>query len=115
MDGARIAARSYAILAALGGAGILAFVALLISAFGSRGLFEPRFFTFIILPGLMGLALAWPIWRQRTWAMLAALAIAIMLTFIFSMETGLLRVLLPATTALFAVFTGLHLWLGNRA
>jgi hypothetical protein len=70
------------------GVRIARIAALLAAAFGSRGIFEPKFFAFIVLPGIMGLALAWPIWRQRIWAMLAVLAIAILLTFVFSMETG---------------------------
>ena len=112
---ARIAARSYAILAALGGVAILGVVALLISAFGTRGMFELKFLTFIVLPGIAGIALAWPIWRQRTWAMLAALGVAVMLTFLFSMESGLLHVALPGAAALFALFTGVHIWLGRPA
>jgi len=112
---ARVAARVYAILAALGGASILAVVAVLIAAFGSRGIFEPKFLAFIVLPGVAGLALALPIWRQRTWAMLAALAIAIMLSFVFSMGTALLRIALPGAAAVFALFTGVQFWLGNRA
>jgi hypothetical protein len=111
---ARITARLYAILAALGGATILAFVALLISSFGARGIFEPKFFTFIIAPGIAGLALAPFLWMGKTWAMVLALAIALMLDFLFSPETLLTRVALPGTTALFAVFTGVHFWLGQR-
>jgi len=112
---ARITARLYAILAALGGAAILGFVGLLISAFGARGIFEPKFFSFIIAPGIAGLALAPFLWMRKIWAMLLALAVALMLTFLFSPETLLTRVLLPGTTALFAVFTGIQLWLGRKA
>jgi hypothetical protein len=112
---ARLVAWLYAVLSALGGALILAFVAVLIAAFGSRGLFEFKFFTFIILPGILGIALAPFIWRGRVWAMFAVLAIAIGLTFLFSRETLALRIALPGTAALFAVFIGVRLWLGNRA
>ena len=109
----RAAARLYAILAALGGVAILAFVALLISSFGTRGILEPKFFAFIIAPGIAGLVLAPFLWMGKVWAMLLALAIALMLTFLFSPETLLTRVVLPGTTALFAVFTGIRLWLGR--
>ncbi len=112
---ARVAARLYAILAALGGATILAFVALLISSFGTRGIFEPKFFTFIVAPGIAGLVLAPFLWRGKAWAMVLALAIALMLTFLFSLETLFMRIVLPGTTALFAVFTGIQLWLGGRS
>jgi hypothetical protein len=111
---ARLAARLYAILAALGGAAILAFVGLLISTFGARGIFDPKFVTFIVAPGIAGLLLAPFLWVGKIWAMLLALAVALMLTFLFSPETLLTRVALPGTTALFAVFTGIHVWLRQR-
>jgi len=79
-----------------------------------RGIFEPKFFAFIIAPGIAGLALAPFLWRAKAWAMLLTLAIALMLTFLFSPETLLTRLLLPGTTALFAVFTGIQLWLGRK-
>jgi hypothetical protein len=112
---ARLVARFYAVLSALGGAVILAFVAVLIAAFGSRGLFELKFFAFIILPGILGIVLAPFIWRGHVWAMFAVLAIAVGLTFLFSRETLAMRIALPATAALFAVFTGVQMWLGKRA
>ncbi|MBV8835530.1 MAG: hypothetical protein JO000_03245 [Alphaproteobacteria bacterium] len=110
----RITARLYAILSALGGAAILAFVGVLISAFGARGIFEPKFFAFIIAPGIAGLALAPFLWMEKVWAMALALAVALMLTFLFSLETLFMRIVLPGTTALFAVFTGVQLWLGRK-
>lgn len=105
----------YAVLSALGGALVLAFVAVLVAAFGSNGLFEPKFFIFIVLPGVAGIALAPFIWMRKAWAMIAALAIAIGLTFLFSQETLALRLALPGVSALFAIFTGLRFWLGGPA
>ncbi len=111
----KIAARVYAILSALGGVLILAFVAALISAFGSNGLFEPKFLVFIVLPGIAGIALAPFIWMGKTWAMIAALAIAVGLSFLVSQETLALRLSLTGVSVLFAVFTGLRFWLGGPA
>jgi hypothetical protein len=108
----RIVAWVYAVLSALGGALILAFVAVLIAAFGWNGLFEPKFFAFIVLPGILGIALAPFIWLRKAWAMVAVLAISVGLSFLFSRETLLLRVALPGVSVLFAAFTGVRFWLG---
>lgn len=110
----RLVARLYAVLSALGGALILAFVAVLISAFGARAIFEPKFLTLVVLPGILPIALAPFIWREYLWAMFAVLAIAIGLTFLFSRESAATQVALPGTSALFAVFTGIRIWLGQR-
>jgi hypothetical protein len=109
----RIVAGVYAILAAAGGVLVLAFVGVLVATFGTNGLFEAKFFFFIVLSGVAWIALSPFIWKGQTWAMIAALAIAIGLTFVFSRETLALRVSLPSIAALFAAFTGLRCWLGK--
>jgi hypothetical protein len=106
-------ARLYAVLAALGGLLVLAVVAALISAFGARDVFDPKFLSFILIAGILPIVLAPFIWRGRVWAMFAALAIAIGLTFLFSRQTSTLQVVLPSAAALFALFTGIRTWLGK--
>jgi hypothetical protein len=107
-------ARLYAVLSVLGGLSVLALVAVLISAFGTRDVFEPKFLSFIVVAGIVPIALAPFIWRGRAWAMFAMLAIAVGLTFLFSRESPTMQVALPGTSALFAAFTGVRLWLGER-
>ena len=109
----RLVARLYAALAALAGLLVLGVVAALISAFGARDVFEPKFLSFIVVAGIGPIVLAPFIWRGRVWAMFAALALAIGLTFLFSRQTSTLQVVLPSTAALFALFTGIRTWLGN--
>jgi hypothetical protein len=107
----RIVARLYAVLSAIGGALILAFVAVLVAAFGARDFFEPRFFSGIVMSGLLGIALAPFIWRGHLWAMLAVLAIAVGITVLFRHDSPALQIALPGTSLLFAAFTGVRLWL----
>jgi hypothetical protein len=111
----RLVARLYAALAALGGLLLLALVALLISAFGAKDVYDPKFLSFILIAGILPIALAPFIWRGRVWAMFAALAIAIGLTFLFSRQSSTLQVVLPSTAAVFALFTGIRTWLGDPA
>jgi len=111
----RLVAWLYAALSALGGLLVLFVVWALIAAFGARDVFEPKFLSFIAIAGVAPIALAPFIWRGRPWAMFAALAIALGVTFLFSRETATLRILLPAITALFALLTGVRMWLGERA
>jgi len=47
--------------------------------------------------------------------MIAALAIAVGLSFLVSQETLALRLSLTGVSVLFAVFTGLRFWLGGPA
>ena len=110
----RLVSWLYAALSALGGLLVLAVVAALISAFGSRDVFEPKFLSFIAIAGVAPIALSPFIWRGRPWAMFTVLAIALGVTFLLSRETSTLRILLPGTTALFALFTGVRMWLGPR-
>ena len=114
MDPVRAVTRLYAALSALGGLSVLAVVAALIAAFGSRDVFEPKFLSFIAIAGIAPIALAPFIWRGRPWAMFAVLAIALGMTFMFSRQSVVLRVALPGATALFALFTGVRMWLGGR-
>ena len=110
----RLVTRIYAALSVLGGLLVLFVVCALIAAFGSRDVFEPKFLSFIAIAGILPIVLAPFIWRGRAWAMFTVLAIALGVTFLLSRETVTLQVLLPATTALFAVFTGVRMWLGER-
>jgi hypothetical protein len=110
----RLVARLYAALSVLGGLLVLFVVWALVSAFGSKDVFDPKFLSFIVIAGVLPVALAPFIWRGRPWAMFAVLAIALGVTFLLSRQTSTLQVLLPATTALFALLTGVRMWLGER-
>jgi hypothetical protein len=68
----------------------------------------------VIRPGL-GALLGPFIWRQKVWAMLVALGLAVGLRFMFGNDTELVRWTLTGCAALFAVLTGVRLWLANAA
>ena len=112
----RILARLYSFLLMLLGLGMLSVTIMLAMVFGLPGL-DSKYVVFVILPALAAIALAVFIWRQNTWAMLAALALAIFECFMFGNETLLLNVILTGTALAFALIAGVHLWLrpgGNR-
>ena len=119
----RAASWAFAVLMFLGGAAALGAMAFLIAAFGSGGfvknlvndLFNDWLLALVVLCGAGAMALAPFIWRQRAWAMLTALALAVAFRFMFGNETLLLNVLLTGVAVFFAVCTGLRLWLGQPA
>jgi hypothetical protein len=113
----RSLARVYSVVVMLLGLGILGVTIMLAMAFGLHG-FGGTYLVFVILPALAAIALAVFIWRQKMWAMLAALALAVFMRFMFGSETLMLNMILTGTALGCAVITGLHLWLGaggNRA
>lgn len=113
----RTLARLYSFLVILLGLGILGVTVLLAVAFGPHG-FGGEYLVFVILPAFAAIALAVFIWQQKMWAMLAALALAVFVRFMFGNETLMLNIILTGMALAFAVITGVHLWLapgGNRA
>jgi hypothetical protein len=114
-DTLRALARLYALLVMLLGLGVFAVVIMLAMSFGPQGLFGAKFLSFVIAPALAAIGLAGFIWRQKPWAMLAALSLAVFWRFAFGNETLMLNIILSAMAVAFAVITGLHLWLGRPA
>jgi len=105
---ARLAARGYAVCAILTGIFVIGAVALLIAAFG----FHPADWQLLAVGG--GLALSFNalgvfIWRQRLWAMLAALALTIALRYIIGPSSGPLLVGTIGVPVLFALLTAVGL------
>ena len=110
---ARLSARIYAICAILVGLAVIGAVLFLIAVFG----FRPADWEFLVIG--VGLAsafivLGFFIWRQQTWAMLAALALSVAIRFMFGNETLMLNVALSSAAVLCAVLTGLHLSSNGR-
>lgn len=105
---ARIAARSYGVLAILFGLAPLGVAVFLLWAFGIRTA-DWRLFAYLVLPGLVFVALGVVIWRQQTWAMLAALALAVAFRFVLGSPNAGLGALLVAAPVVFAVLTGVCL------
>jgi len=111
---ARLLARIYAVCAILMGLGVLAAVLFLIAVFG----FHPADWEFLVIG--VGLASAFSvlgffIWRQQTWAMLAALALSVAIRFMLGNKTLMLDVTLAGPAVLFAVLTGLYLSSSGRS
>jgi hypothetical protein len=93
---------------------VIGVVLSLIAVFG----FHPADWEFLVIGA--GLASAFSvlgffIWRQQTWAMLAALALSVALRFMFGNETLMLNIALTGVGGLFAVLTGLHLSSSGRS
>ncbi len=110
-DKLRALARFYSFLVMLLGLGILGVTIMLAITFGPPG-FGSKYLVFVVLPALAAMVLAVYIWQQKTWAMLAALALAVFECFMFGNETLMLNIILTGTALAFAAVTGLHLWLG---
>ncbi len=110
---ARLLARIYAVCAILTGLGVIGAVLFLIAVFG----FHTADWEFLVIG--VGLASAFSvlgyfIWRQQTWAMLAALALSVAIRFMLGDETLMLNVALAGPAVLFAVLTGLYLSSSGR-
>ena len=105
---ARIAARVYAVCVVLTGIGVIGAVAFLIAVFG----FHPADWRLLAFGGALALvfiALGFFIWRQRLWAMLAALALAVALPYVVGPSRGPLLIVIFGVPLLFALLTGVGL------
>ena len=117
----RVLSRVSAVVSFLGGLAIIGVMTLLLMMFSRRS-FVAEFATMIrdpvfllfVLSGVVAMALAPFIWRQKFWAMAAALALSGTFLFLFGSETELLRWSLTGTTVLFAVCGVMH-WLACPA
>jgi hypothetical protein len=113
-DIVRAVARGYAVMAFLCGAALLVSIVFLVMAFGPRGFFDDWLFIAMILPGIATAALAPFIWREKAWAMLTVLVIAVGYRFFVGTitEDPYAQWTFTGLAALFALFTGVRLWLG---
>ena len=105
---ARIAARVYAVCAILTGVGVIGAVAFLIAVFG----FHSADWQLLLYgggPGLVFIVLGLFIWRQRLWAMLAALALIVAFRYFLGDSGAFLNIALIAVPILFALLTAVGL------
>jgi hypothetical protein len=117
-----ILSRISAVVSFLGGLAILGFLLLLTLLWPTRAflgellalLREPPFIGFLLC-AVVAMALAPFIWRERIWAMAAALALSGSFLFMFGNETLFLKILLSGITGLFAICIGVRHWLGRAA
>src|ERR1044072_3030353 len=115
-----ILSRLSAVAACLGGLAVLGFLVLVTMLWPTRSflgellalLREPPFIG-SLLCAVVAMALAPFIWRERIWAMAAALVLSGSLLFMFGNESLVLKILLSGTTALFAICIGVRHWLGG--
>jgi hypothetical protein len=101
---ARLAARIYAVVTALVAVGILAGVAVLLSAFGTSGT-TPTFYTVTLLPACLLLILSVFAWRQNTGAMITGVLFAVGLRYVLGSPNpsiGVLLIVLPVVLAILA-------------
>jgi hypothetical protein len=105
---ARTAARAYAVVTALVGLGILAGLAVLLSAFGTSGA-TPSFYAMTLLPACLLLILSVFAWRQNTAAMIAGVLFAVGLRYVFGSPNPSIGVLLIVLPVVLAILTGICL------
>ena len=111
-DIARTVSQAYAVLVSFAAAASIGLTALMVALIPLKNIVDNQKSAMVILPGL-GALLAPFIWRQKVWAMLAALGLAIGLRFWFGNDTEFLKWMLTGFAAAFAVLTGVCLWLGK--
>jgi hypothetical protein len=106
------AAVIYAALSMLAGIGMLAFAALMLSAFGVRST-DWRFVVVFLVPAALFIGLARSIRRQKVWAMIVVLVIGAALRAMLGFDTSLIGWVTLFGVILFAVLTGMHLVWGG--
>ena len=111
-DIVRAVAQGYAALVSFAAAASLGLTALMVAYIPLTNILSNQKSAMVILPGLGALLVPF-IWRQKVWAMLAALGLAIGLRFWFGNDAEFLKGTLTIVAAAFAVLTGVCLWLGK--
>ena len=117
-----VLSRMSAVVSFLGGVAIVGFLLLLTMLWPTRT-FLGELLALLREPPVIGLllcaiapmGLAPFIWRERIWAMLAALALSGGLLFLFGKQTLFLKISLSGSTALFAISAAARHWLGRPA
>jgi|GEM_PF-4377863 len=105
-------AYGYAMMTALVGIGLLAFLVVIYASFGLK----PSDWLLVALfaiPAIVCFALAPHIWRQNARAMIAALALIVAARAMIGVDESLIGWVTAMLAVLFAIFTGLRLWLGG--
>ena len=107
----RAVAYGYAMMTALVGIGLLGFLVVVFAAFGLK----PSDWLLVALftgPALVCFALAPFIWRQKAWAMIVALGLIIATRAMIGIDDSPVSRVTTIVAILFAICTGLRLWLG---
>jgi hypothetical protein len=107
----RAVAYGYATMTALVGLGLLAFLAVLYAAFGLKPS-DWLLVALFVIPAMVCLALAPFIWRQKGWAMIAALGLIVAACAMIGIDGSPIGWATTIVAILFAIFTGLQFWLG---
>jgi hypothetical protein len=111
-DVVRSVSRGYAVLLGFAAAASLGLTALMFAFMPLQNIISNSKSAMVSLPALGALLVPF-IWRQQVWAMLAALVLAVGLRFWFGNDTEFLKWMLTGFAVVFAVLTGVRLWLGN--
>jgi hypothetical protein len=111
---ARLAARVYAVCVVLFGLAPVGIVLFLTAIFGLHPA-DWKLFVFGLLPGLMFVALGPFIWRQKTWAMIAALLLAVAFRYVLGHQNLAIDTALVLAPILFAGFTVIALMAGGKS
>ena len=107
----RAVAYGYAMMTALAGIGLLAFLVVIYAAFGLKPA-DWLLVALFVIPAIVCFALAPYIWRQNAWAMIAALALIVAARAMIGIDDSPIGWVATIVAVLFAIFTGLRLWLG---
>ena len=107
----RAVAYGYAMMTALVGIGLLAFLVVLYAAFGLKPA-DWLLVALFAIPAIVCFALAPYIWRQNAWAMIAALGLIVAARAMIGIDGSPIGWATTIVAVLFAIFTGLRLWLG---
>jgi hypothetical protein len=107
----RAVAYGYAMMTALVGIGLLAFLVVIYAAFGLKPA-DWLLVALCLIPAIVCFALAPYIWRQNAWAMIAALGLIVAARAMIGIDDSPIGWVTTAVAVLFAIFTGLRLWLG---
>jgi len=107
----RAVAYGYAMMTALVGIGLLAFLVVIYATFGLKPS-DWLLAVLVVIPALMCFALAPYIWRQNAWAMIAALALIVAARAMIGIDDSPIGWVVTIVAILFAIFTGVRLWLG---
>lgn len=107
----RAVAYGYAMMTALVGIGLLGFLVVIYAAFGLK-VADWLLVALFVIPAIVCFALAPFIWRQKAWAMIVALGLIIAVRAMIGIDDSPIGWVTTIVAILFAIFTGLRLWLG---
>jgi hypothetical protein len=108
----RAVAYGYALMTVLVGGGLLAVLIVIYTAFGLKPA-DWLLVVLFVIPAIACFALAPLIWRQKAWAMIAALGLVVAARAMIGTDDSPIGWATTLVAILFAIFTGLRLWLGG--